>query len=226
MQSFDYFYEAATKVLGSEKALVERLPEVISSKKINTRLDSEYLSLMCRRVFRSGLQHKMVDAKWPAFEKAYFGFDPQKIILLSDEHLDKRMQTDGVIKHWGKTKAIRVNAQLVITKSIQADGFGRWLSAWPSEQIVDLWQILKKEGAHLGGHSGSRFLRMAGVDTFLLSQDVVDVLLAHKLVDREPKTKAELMQVQEIFNRWSAQSGKPLAHVSRVVSFLAPLSAR
>lgn len=226
MQSFDYFYEAATKVLGSEKALVDRLPQVIGSRKLNARLDSEYLSLMCRRVFRSGLQHKMVDAKWPAFEKAYFGFDPQKIILLSDEQLDRRMQTDGVIKHWGKTKAIRVNAQLVITRSNQANGFGRWLSAWPSEKIVDLWQVLKKEGAHLGGHSGSRFLRMAGVDTFLLSQDVVDVLVSHKLLDREPKTKAELIKVQEIFNRWSAQSGKPLAHISRIVSFLAPLRER
>ena len=67
---------------------------------------------------------------------------------------------------------------------------------------------------------------MAGVDTFLLSQDVVDVLVSHKLLDREPKTKAELIKVQEIFNRWSAQSGKPLAHISRIVSFLAPLRER
>jgi len=168
----------------------------------------------------------MVDDKWALFEKVYFGFNPDKLVLIDDERLDHMMHTEGLIKHWGKTKAIRVNAQLVREKSSAAGGFGRWLSSWPSEQVVDLWQVLKKEGAHLGGHSGSRFLRMAGVDTFLLSQDVVDVLKAHGVIDREPKTKAELLAVQQFFNDLAKASGWPLSHVSRVVSFLAPLNSR
>ena len=226
MYDFEYFYNAAIKVLGSEKELQSRLPEVLSTRKINACSDADYLSLMCRRVFRSGLQHKMVDAKWPAFERAYFGFNPDKLVLLSDERLDRLMQSDGLIRHWGKTKAIRVNAQLVIDKSATSGGFGRWLSSWPKDSIVGLWQVLRKEGAHLGGHSGSRFLRMAGVDTFLLSQDVVQVLKAHGYIDREPKTKAELAHVQDLFNRWASEGGWPLSHVSRVVSFLAPLRER
>ncbi len=226
MHDFDYWYQAAIKVLGSKAELDKRLPEVLSNRKLNARSDAEYLSLMCRRVFRSGLQHKMVDDKWPAFEKAYSGFDPHSLVFLSDEDLDQRMHEDGVIKHWGKTKAIRKNAQLVLDKSKEANGFGRWLTGWPKEDIVGLWQVLKKEGGHLGGHSGSRFLRMAGVDTFLLSQDVVDVLVAHGYFDREPRTKAELAALQHLFNQWSTQSAKPLSHVSRIISFLAPLRER
>lgn len=226
MHDFSYFYDAAVKVLGSKSELEKRLPAVLSKRQLNARSDSEYLSLMCRRVFRSGLQHKMVDARWPAFEKTYFEFNPQKLVLLSDEQLDQRMHSEGVIKHWGKTKAIRVNAQLVLDKSDEAGGFGRWLSNWPTENIVGLWQVLKKEGAHLGGHSGSRFLRMAGVDTFLLSQDVVDVLCAHGYIEREPKTIVEQKQLQSLFNQWASYSDWPLSHVSRVVSFLAPLRER
>ena len=38
--------------------------------------DDHYLSLMALRIFRAGLKHSVVDAKWPAFEDAFFGFYP------------------------------------------------------------------------------------------------------------------------------------------------------
>ena len=66
-----------------------------------------------RRVFRAGLKHTLVDGKWPEFEKAFFGFDPEKISLMSDEQLENMMQNDKIIRHWGKIKAVRANAFMV-----------------------------------------------------------------------------------------------------------------
>lgn len=226
MQDFTYWYESASKAVGSEAALKKRLPKVLSPAQLATKSDAYFLSMMCLRVFQSGLQHKMVADKWPRFEAVYFGFDPQKITRLSDEQLEAMMVSGGLIKHWRKTLAIRSNAMMVAEKSASHGGFGRWLAEWPVSEAVALWRCLKKEGAHLGGHSGPRFLRMAGYDTFLLTDDVVMTLKAHGVVDREPSTIKELNDLQSLFAQWSAQGHCPQAHISRMISLLAPMSRR
>jgi len=97
----------------------------------------------------------------------------------------------------------------------------KWIAAWPSDDIVGLWLALKKGGAQLGGHSGARFLRVIGKDTFLLTDDVVSVLKAEGVVTKMPTAQRDLKVVQQVFNQWRTQSGWPLAHISRVVSMTA-----
>lgn len=41
---------------------------------------------MALRVFRAGLKHSPVDAKWPAFEEVFFRFDPEKVVLMGADH--------------------------------------------------------------------------------------------------------------------------------------------
>ncbi len=38
---------------------------------------------------RAGLKHSLVDANWPAFEQVFFGFDPEKVVLMGAEHLER-----------------------------------------------------------------------------------------------------------------------------------------
>ncbi|WP_235557031.1 DNA-3-methyladenine glycosylase I, partial [Pseudomonas aeruginosa] len=73
-----------------------------------------YLSLISLRIFRAGLKHSLVDAKWPAFEEVFFGFDPQKVVLMSAEHLERLMQDARLIRHLGKLKSVPRNAQMVL----------------------------------------------------------------------------------------------------------------
>ena len=226
MQDFTYWYESACKAVGSKAALEKRMPDLQSAEQLAKKSDAHFLSFMCLRVFQSGLQHKMVLDKWPRFEEVYFGFDPQKIVRLSDEQLETKMQSGGLIRHWRKTLAIRTNAQMVMEVSGAHGSFGAWLACWPVDNAVDLWRFLKKEGAHLGGHSGPRFLRMVGYDTFLLSEDVVVTLKAHGVIDRAPGTIKELAYLQSRFSQWAAEGGRPQAHVSRMISLLAPMNKR
>lgn len=180
--------------------------------------DDRYLSLMTRRIFRAGLKHSMVDARWPAFETAFFGFEPEKVALLSDEQLEQMMHNDKLIRHLGKIKATRVNALMVDELSRKAGGFGRFLADWPEEKIVDLWLLLKKQGSQLGGSSASYFLRMAGKDTFMLSTDVVTALKAQGIIAKAPTAQRDLRLVQEAFNQWQSESGLPLCQISRVLA--------
>ncbi len=221
IRSFKWIYSQALKRFSSPADLEANLPTPLSKRALIARTDADYLSIICRRVFRAGLKHKMVDAKWPTFEKACFGFSPRVLASLSDEGLEEILQTDGIIRHWGKLKSIRTNAVMVHDIAQTHGSFAHWLVDWPSNDIMGLCFELQRQGAHLGGHSAQRFLRMAGIDTFLLTNDTLAVLIGLGVVDRPPTSKAALLEVQSVFNDWAIESGMPLCKISRTVSFLA-----
>lgn len=196
----------------------DRLPSLATVDELVARSDADWLSLISRRVFRAGMKHSVIDARWPAFEAAFWGFDPQACQLIDDDRFEQLMQDDRLIRHWGKLKTIPVNALLVQQRARQHGGFGRFIADWPVDDIVGLWQILAKEGAHLGGDGASRLLRMAGKDTFVLSTDVVRVLTNAGVVSRKPTAKRDLQAVQDVFNELAADSGWPLSHLSMLMA--------
>ena len=99
---------------GGVKQVEAQLPAVKTPAQLRKPDDAFYFSAMTRRIFRAGLTHALVDARWPAFEEAFFGFDPEKLVLMPDTMLEDRMQDTRLIRHWGKMKAIRHNARLVL----------------------------------------------------------------------------------------------------------------
>ena len=161
MKRFSQIYQLACARKGGEKALKELMPRVASARWLAAQPDAFYLSTMMRRIFRAGLKHALVDRKWPAFEEAFFGFDPERLVLMPDSMLDERMQDRRLIRHWGKMKSIRHNAQMVLDVSAEADGFGRWLAQWPDDNVVGLWQALKKRGSQLGAGPNDASLPLA-----------------------------------------------------------------
>ena len=146
MTPFKDLLALAVNRKGSLKAVQSQLPEVADQATLRSRDDAWYLSAMTRRVFRAGLKHSLVDNKWPAFEEAFFGFDPEKLVLMPDPMLDERMQDTRLIRHWGKMKAIRHNAQFVIDLAQEYGSVGEWLAVWPTDDTVGMWQLLKKRG--------------------------------------------------------------------------------
>lgn len=194
------------------------MPKVRSSDEIQQLTDDRIFSEMSRRVFRAGLKFSLVDSKWPAFEKAFFGFDPEKVAMMSDEQLENLMQNDQIIRHWGKIKATRANAYMITNQQGSSGSFAQFIAQWPCEDIIGLWMHLKKEGKQLGGKSGGYFLRMIGKDTFLLTDDVVAALKAQGIIDKAPTAKRDLQLVQNCFNEWQSESGRPLSHISKLLS--------
>ena len=85
--------------------------------------------------------------------------------------------------------------------------------------ITGLWALLKKQGQQLGGKSGAYFLRQVGKDTFILTDDVVAALKAQGVIDKAPTAQRDLRKVQDCFNQWQEESGRPMAHISRLLSY-------
>ncbi|MDO6565102.1 DNA-3-methyladenine glycosylase I [Amphritea sp. 1_MG-2023] len=218
MKSFNWIYE---HVLAhqADQDIEALLPQVRSADALAVIADDRYLSAMSLRVFRAGIRHAVVDAKWPAFESAFFGFEPEKIILMSDDQLENLMQNDQIIRHWGKIKSVRANALMVTELAAEYGSFARFIAAWPVTDIVGLWALLKQRGQQLGGKSAAYFLRQMGKDSFILTDDVVAALKAQDIIDKAPTSKRDLQTVQDCFNDWQQESGRPMAHISRLLSY-------
>jgi 3-methyladenine DNA glycosylase Tag len=213
MIQFAKIQKAAEQRLGKAE-LKRRLPKVKSAAALKRITDDRYLSLMSLRVFRAGLRHDMVDAKWPAFEKVFRGFEPRKVRAMSDEQVEALMGDRRLIRHLGKLKSVHANAAAMIELASEKGSFGAYLADWPGDRIVALWEDLAKRFHQLGGNSGPYFLRMAGKDTFILTYSVVKALQHWRAFPAEPKGKKDRARVGEIFNAWAEGTGMPLAHLS------------
>src|SRR6266566_8404652 len=135
--SFAPILEAARTRLGAA-ALEARLPKPRSAAELEAVPDDRYLSEMSLRIFRAGLRHSVVDAKWPAFEDVFDGFDPRRVRAMPDEAIEGLLGDARLIRHWGKLKAVRDNAAAMLAVSAEHRGFGAWLAGWPGEDVVGL----------------------------------------------------------------------------------------
>jgi 3-methyladenine DNA glycosylase Tag len=194
-------------------------PRAANRAELLATLDDRILSAMTWRIFCAGLKRSLVDGKWPAFEKAFFGFDPEKVSIMCVDHLVALMHNRYIFRHFGKFKATRINALMIHEVSQKQGGFGQFLADWPIEDtVVGLWSYLKKEGAQLGGNSGAYALRIVGRDSPVLTDDVVVALKAQGVIDKRPTAKRDLLLVQEAFNQWHSESGFDLCQISRLLA--------
>lgn len=218
MKSFCDIYDEAVLRHDNGKAVELMLPVPSTERELCKKSNAYYLSEMSRRIFRAGLRHSMVDAKWPAFERVFHNFDIETVRHMSDEQLEQLMHDNRIIRHWAKIKAVRNNARVIHELMQKYDSAGSYLADWPSAQIIDLWSDLKQNFTQLGGNSGPYFLRAVGKDTFLLTDDVVKALNKWGAINGKPAGKKALRDVQECMNQWNMESRRPLCQVSMILA--------
>ncbi|WP_028116300.1 DNA-3-methyladenine glycosylase I [Ferrimonas senticii] len=216
MESFAQIWQRAAERKGGDAALQALLPH--ANPNLAKMSDGQLLSSMSRQVFRSGMMWRVVDNKWPAFEEAFWGFEPTKVLMMSPEQRDKRASDPALIRHSGKIQTIFDNAQMLLDLSFEHGSAVQWLADFDSRNIIELWQVLKRQGSRLGGNTGPYWLRVIGKDTFLLTNDVVGYLQAHQLLDAAPTSKKAMQQTQALFNQWQDESGLEMAQISKVIS--------
>ncbi|MDH3738795.1 MAG: DNA-3-methyladenine glycosylase I [Alphaproteobacteria bacterium] len=218
MGSFRDIFDRAAEFKGGAADLEKLLPVAKSKSEIAAVPDHRYLAGMTKCVFNAGFSWKVVEQKWDGFEQAFLGFEPRRVVALNDEDLDALMHNAQIIRHGQKIRATRDNARFVLDLAEEHGSAGRFFADWPNDDIVGLWAFLKKRGSRLGGASGQYFLRFAGIDTPIMSRDVVAALIREGVVDKNPTSQRDLKAVQAAFNAWHAESGRGLAEISRVLA--------
>lgn len=195
-----------------------RLPQPKTPTELKATPDDRYLSQMSRRIFHAGLKHSMVDAKWPAFEEVFFGFDPRRVRAMPDEAIERLLGDARLIRHGGKLKAVHHNAAAMLDIGAGHGGFGAWLADWPAADMIGLWEALAKRFSQLGGNSGPMFLRMVGKDTFIFSPSVVAGLKHWAGIAAPAKNRADRAAAQAVFAGWAAETARPLSQLSLILA--------
>ncbi len=218
MEKFAVIHERAMIRKGGEQPLQALLPHPADDQTLKVLPADRYLSAISKAVFRSGFVWKIVEYKWAGMEEALHGFDPVACAYQPDEAIESLLADTRVIRHYRKLLSVRDNAVFMLDIEREHGSFGDYIAGWPVENIAGLHRELKQRGRRLGGRTGQFFLRAVGKDTYCLTRDVVGALIRQGVIDRNPTSKRDLLAVQQAFNEWREQSGRPLCEISRILS--------
>jgi 3-methyladenine DNA glycosylase Tag len=217
MQSFAAIRARAVERKGGEHALASLLYQVSSPSVLSSLDDHRVLAEMTKRIFCAGFVWSVIDNKWPAFEAAFLGFEPKRLLFEPDEFWEGLVSDARIVRHAQKIMAVRHNARFVSDVAREHGSFGRLLASWPLDDHLGLLELLAKRGARLGGHTGQYFLRFIGRDCFMTSRDVVACLREAGLdISQKPSSKKDLARIQAQFNAWAEETGLPYTHLSRI----------
>lgn len=199
------------------------MPTVRSARALAASKDDRWLSQMTRCVFQAGFVWRVVDHKWDDFEQVFFGFPPDRIVMLSPEQIDRFARDPRIIRNRQKVLSVQANAQFILDINREHGSFGKFIANWPAGDLIGLFDVLKARGSRLGGMSGQRVLRNMGKDTFIVTGDVVRSLQHSGLdIGDTPGSKRELRLIQQAFNQWHEESGLPYSHISRICALSRP----
>lgn len=219
LMPFDDFYRQAVKVKGSVEALQSLWPDHLGAEELAAIPDDRWLSHMTKCVFRAGFVWRVIEQKWPGFEDAFSGFNPRGMAHLSDQRLAEIAQDERIVRNAQKVNTVRDNALFVLDIAEQHGSFGEFIAAWPGEDMVGLWALMKKRGKRLGGNTSAMVLRGMGKDCFVLSADVCAALQKAKVIERNnPSSQTEMRAIQAAFNQWQQESGLALCQISRTLA--------
>lgn len=220
MTGFRRIYDLAAGRKGGPEALEALLephrpktPEEIAAAPAD-----RWLAAMTRFVFIAGFRWRVIDAKWPGFEEAFWGFDPNRCAMISDEDMDALLKDTRIVRNGQKISSVGPNARFLLELAREHGSAGRFFADWPDEDFVGLLEILKVRASRLGGESAMRFLRMMGKPSFITSRDVTAALIREGVLDKPPSGKRDLQKVQTAFNAWAGESGHDLTSISRVLA--------
>ncbi|MDA1216109.1 MAG: DNA-3-methyladenine glycosylase I [Chloroflexi bacterium] len=128
--------------------------------KINPQSLSDYLDVMSKTTFQSGISWKVVDAKWPSTQEAFHGFDPEIVAGFAESELDQLTNDTRVIRNRRKLEAVVANARRMLELEREHGSFRNYLRSHGGfdQTAADL----KKQFKFMGEHGTYYFMYVVG----------------------------------------------------------------
>lgn len=127
--------------------------------------DSAYYENMTRCIFQAGLSWRTVSDKWPAFQKAFDGFNISKVAEYGAGDISRLMGDAGIIRNRRKILAAIHNAREFECIAAEYGSFQRWLDSLDKSNNYDA--VLKRLSStfkHVGPTTAHIFLYTVGED--------------------------------------------------------------
>ena len=217
MKTFSALYDRAVARKGEDE-LEARFRDPLSASDLAAIPDDRWLARLTQGVFSAGFVWSVIENKWPGFEAAFDGFDPPTVASYDAEKIGQLLGDPSIVRNGQKIFAAVDNARFIAATSAEHGGFGRWIGEWPSDDLIGLFDALKKGGSRLGGNTTPYALRAMGRDTFIFTNDVTASLVEQGIVEKAVTSKRDQRAAQEAFNAWRAESGRPFNHISVVLA--------
>jgi 3-methyladenine DNA glycosylase Tag len=218
LRSFDEIFDRAAARKGSAAAVEAQLPTLKTPAELAAIPDDRWLSMMSRCVFQAGFSWSVVDKKWPGTEEAFWTFSPARCRAMSDEEFDALLKDSRIIRNGAKVRAVQNNAAFVMDLAAEHGSAAKAFADWPMSDYIGLLDLIKARGDRLGGGAGMMMLRFMGKDSWVASPDMVKALVLEGVIDGAPDTKKARRATQAAFDAWAEESGRPFAHISRVLA--------
>jgi 3-methyladenine DNA glycosylase Tag len=121
---------------------------------------ADYLEVMTRAVFQSGISWRVIEAKWDGFREAFDGFDPHIVAGLDPPDVDRLAADTRIVRNRRKIEATVHNAQTMVELDREHGGFRRYLRSHDGfeETVADM----RKRFKFLGDLSAYYFLYVVG----------------------------------------------------------------
>jgi DNA-3-methyladenine glycosylase I len=130
-------------------------PEQIAPQSLN-----DYLEVMTKAVFQSGLSWKVVTNKWPGFRAGFKGFDVAAVATMGESDIDTLAADPAIVRNRRKIVATVHNAQRLIELDDEYDGIQNYLRSHG-----DFYAVLKdirKQFKYMGDTGSYYWLYVLG----------------------------------------------------------------
>ena len=118
-------------------------PEQIVPQSLN-----DYLEVMTKAVFQSGLSWKVVSNKWPGFQAGFQGFDVAAVATMDESEIDTLAIDPAIVRNRPKIVATVHNAQRLIELDDEYDGIRNYLRS--HGDFYDVLKDVRKQFKYMG----------------------------------------------------------------------------
>ena len=136
------------------------MPEMEAQDRITPQGPGDYLEMMSKVVFQSGMSYKIVESKWLGTREAFHDFNTDRVARITPSEIDQLTEDIRVIRNRRKLEAVVANAQKLLELDTEFSGFQKYLRS--HEDFVSLVKDLRKQFKFLGEMGCYYYLYMVG----------------------------------------------------------------
>ena len=123
--------------------------------------DNEYFERLTKTVFTAGLNWKVVENKWPKFQKAFAGFSIPKVAAFTDKDTKRLMADAGIVRNEKKILATVHNAAEFLKLEKEFGSFEKYLDSFGKDEDR-MQEAVAERFEHVGPSTARMFLWSSG----------------------------------------------------------------
>lgn len=95
---------------------------------------------MSRAIFQAGVSWRLIESKWPAYERLFEGFDPARVAAFGEADIERICADPAIVRTRKKIAATVENARELLALEREHGSFAAYVRAFPSyaERGADL----------------------------------------------------------------------------------------